>query len=342
MAGQISLNRMPAPTWNRLGVNGALIDAKSFGGAGFAVPEEFRAVATGMGSEAAKLIAGSCTEHRFIEVRDGEILTEPVIAGRRLGDGERESSVTLIHAGKNSSVTVLEFCESIEGHTAERADLTYVIAEEGAKVHVVQAEMLSETSSYMSDTGIIARENAEVRLSQVYLGGRSVYSGCETGLSGNRSVFRLDTAYLGERDRVLDMNYVVRQKGRDTESFLTASGALMGKSDKIYRGTLDFQKGAAGSKGREEENVLILSDSAKNRSVPVILCSEEDVDGQHAATIGRIDKDRLFYLMSRALSEERAKKLIISSGLMPVIKAIPDEGVRNAAVNYLERRLSLD
>ncbi|MCR5304180.1 MAG: SufD family Fe-S cluster assembly protein [Lachnospiraceae bacterium] len=342
MSAEITVNRMPRSTWNWLDVNEARMDALSFPGPGFDIPERFKDMGTGMGRGASELISLSCTEHRIVEVPEGEDLKEPVIIGGMLEDGEKQASVTLIHAGRNSRVKVLEFCESREGHSASRAELTYVMAEEGAHVTVLQAQMLSRGSFYISDTGMTAKEDATVELEQVFLGADHIYAGCETLLSGDRSSFKADTAYLGEGSRILDMNYVARHGGRKTDSRMNATGALLGKSDKIYRGTIDFLKGSSGSTGREDENVLLLSEDVRNRSVPVILCAEEDVDGQHAATIGRIDTDKLFYLMSRALSEEMAKRLVITSGFMPVIEAIPEVAVRNAAVNYLERRLTLD
>ncbi len=115
----------------------------------------------------------------------------------------------------------------------------------------------------------------------------------------------------------------------------------MDNSSKIFRGTIDFKRGAHGAKGREEEHNVLLSSNVRNRTVPVILCAEEDVDGQHAASIGRIDENKLFYMMSRGLSLSDAKKLIIKASFEPVTAQIPLPDIREQISNYVEERINV-
>ena len=68
--------------------------------------------------------------------------------------------------------------------------------------------------------------------------------------------------------------------------------------DKILRGTIDFRRGAKRGVGHESEDVLLSSPHARNRTAPLILCGEEEVEGQHAASIGRLDEAKLYYLRS--------------------------------------------
>ena len=69
---------------------------------------------------------------------------------------------------------------------------------------------------------------------------------------------------------------------------MTADGVLQGGAKKIYRGTIDFKNGSAGAVGDEKETVLLLSDDVVNQTIPLILCSEEDVQGNHGASIGKL------------------------------------------------------
>ena len=116
-------------------------------------------------------------------------------------------------------------------------------------------------------------------------------------------------------------------------------GALLGHCVKNFRGTLDFIQGARGSVGKEDEEVTILSPHARNRSVPLMLSHEGDVDGHHAVSIGRMDADKLFYLMSRGLDERAAQQLIVEASFAPVLERITDEKLRTEIGDYLERRL---
>ncbi len=76
------------------------------------------------------------------------------------------------------------------------------------------------------------------------------------------------------------------------------------------------------------KDVLLLDDDVINRSIPLILCQVEDVDGHHGATIGQIPEEILFYMSSRGLSEEAARQLVIRSRLLKVAARIPQDALR--------------
>ena len=145
--------------------------------------------------------------------------------------------------------------------------------------------------------------------------------------------------YFGDEERKIDLNYIIRQEGRRTDANMQVRGALLDRSVKTFRGTLDFIQGARGSVGKEDEEVMILSPHARNRSVPLMLSHEGDVDGHHAVSIGRMDEDKLFYLMSRGLDERAAQQLIVEASFEPVLARIESEELRAEIGSYLERRL---
>ena len=76
--------------------------------------------------------------------------------------------------------------------------------------------------------------------------------------------------------------------------------------------------------------MLLLSDQAHNQSIPVILCAEEDVEGDHGATIGQIPEEVIFYLPTRGISEDAIYSLMARSKLEAVIRTLPDEQLKNS------------
>ena len=144
--------------------------------------------------------------------------------------------------------------------------------------------------------------------------------------------------YFGDEERKIDLNYIIRQEGLHTDANMQVRGALLDRSVKTFRGTLDFIEGARGSVGKEDEEVMILSPHARNRSVPLMLSHEGDVDGHHAVSIGRMDEDKLFYLMSRGLDERAAQQLIVEASFEPVLARIESDELRTEIGSYLERR----
>ena len=79
---------------------------------------------------------------------------------------------------------------------------------------------------------------------------------------------------------------VANHFGEKTMSYINSDWALRGQAHKVFRGTIDFKRGSSGAEGQEEERVLLLGDDVENKTIPLILCAQEDVKGNHGATIG--------------------------------------------------------
>ena len=178
-------------------------------------------------------------------------------------------------------------------------------------------------------------KSARVEFTALDLGRANFSSEIEINLRGDDSSAKLESVYFGDGKRRLDFNYVIRQQGKRTDAEMNVRGALSQNCDKIFRGTLDFQKGAKGSTGRELEEVIILSDGTRNRSVPLMLSHEDEVDGHHAVSVGRLDEEKIFYLMSRGLNKAEAERLIVEAAFNPVVEQLEDKNLR-------ERRITND
>ena len=183
-------------------------------------------------------------------------------------------------------------------------------------------------------------ERARVEFVSADIGRGNYSADVEIDLAGDDSVADFEAVYFGDGDRRLDFNYVIRQRGKRTQATMNVRGALTAHCDKIFRGTLDFQRGAKGSTGRELEEVVILSPGTRNRSVPLMLAAEDDVDGHHAVSVGRLDEEKIFYLMSRGLDKSEAERLIVEAAFNPVVEKIPDESLRAELLENLQRRLA--
>ena len=183
-------------------------------------------------------------------------------------------------------------------------------------------------------------DNAQLDLIVVDLSEADCFSEIVIDLEGNDSKANISAAYFGFGNRKIDLNYIIHQQGKRSEAKMDVKGALSGNCDKIFRGTLDFVKGAKGSIGREKEEVIVLSDTVRNRSVPLMLSSEDEVDGHHAVSVGRMDEEKLFYLMSRGLNKLEAEKLIVEAAFNPIITQLDDEKLIDKISEIIERRLT--
>lgn len=148
-----------------------------------------------------------------------------------------------------------------------------------------------------------------------------------------------NSLYLGKNTDKIDMNYYMGLNEKNSISNINVQGSLSDKSYKSFKGTIDFYEGSSKSIGKEIENCILLSEEAISRSLPVLLCHEEDVEGAHGVSTGKIDEDKLFYLMSRGISEKESKKLIINANYNTIIDNIPDEKVKDIIKNKINEEI---
>ena len=220
------------------------------------------------------------------------------------------------------------------------ANLVRIRAAEGAHVVLVQVQLLGNRARRWNAVAIEQGTSARVEQVRIELGGSVVACGARTLLNHNKCEYDLDAVYFGHGNDVLDFNDVSVHTGRDTLCEMHTAGVLTGSADKILRGTVDFQRGAKRGVGHESEDVLLFSPSARNRTAPLILCGEEEVEGQHAASVGRLDENKLYYLRSRGLSEAQARRLMVDARFAPAIDKIPLDSLQDEVRENVARRLN--
>ena len=214
--------------------------------------------------------------------------------------------------------------EVIEFITAKRADTqTAIKLESGARARLIQ--VITGTERTINNVSAILSDGAELEYISLNIGGEDTLSDINARLDGRGAKFEADIGYKVSNEGKLDINLLAEHFGKRTKTRINASGVLSEKADKTFKGTIDFKNGAVGAKGKEKEDVLLLDETVRNRTVPLILCAEEDVEGSHGASIGRIDERQLFYMRSRGLDEQTIYKLAARARLDMVIRRIDDE-----------------
>lgn len=159
---------------------------------------------------------------------------------------------------------------------------------------------------------------------------------------GEAAEIQIGAVYFATKNQVYDYNYLLRHKGENSMSDLVVRGALKDKAQKTLRYTLDFIKGSHGSKGYEKEEVMLLSDGVYNSSVPYLLSGEDDVEGTHAASIGRLDEASLFYLMSRGLPRAEAERMLILAQFSAILDRWPEGELHQELTEILRSKVVED
>lgn len=238
----------------------------------------------------------------------------------------------VVPAGESRQLTVV-YRQAGEGQVQ-------VKVEKGGFLKLTTVQLLPVDAQGASSVQVELADTAELEAVAVEAGSAKSLAKMKVNLAGNESKANVYVLYFGHGASQLDMNYVLVQQGRSTEANLHVYGALLGEANKIFRGTLDFRHGSKGSKGYEKEEVVVLSSKVRNRSVPLMLSAEDAVEGHHAVSIGKIDENKLFYLMSRGLDMQEARRLVVEAAFNPVLDRIEDKDLYQELDEYIKEGLA--
>lgn len=287
---------------------------------------------TGMGAEPQEYLQFVAGEPVVFATKTGENTCATVrINGV---DGAANAAAIDVVAAPKSSLSLAIALDSPAEGSGVVGILLRVFAGADARVDISVTQTLDDAWVSLDDAGIVLDARARVNVRHTVLGAGRSYTGLDADIRGNDARLDIDTRYLGHASQLRDFNYVAHQRGLRTVCNLDASGVLAGESTKTMRGTIELVHGCKGSVGSEQETVLLADERVVNLTVPVILCDEDDVAGNHGATIGHVRPEQLFYLASRGISPTDAERLFITASFEEAAISAPDEPTR-AAVSRL-------
>ena len=214
-----------------------------------------------------------------------------------------------------------------------------ITAEKNSEVNIYYVSRCSNEENALTDITADIKEGAVVNLIQVESGAKNSVTNYVANLLEKSASTNVESVYFSNNDNNLDVFYHINHIGEETKSNIIVNGALKDKARKTFKGTIDFKKGSVRSVGSEEEFATLLDDTVRAIAIPVLLCQEDDVEGVHAASAGKIDQDKLFYIMSRGLDYDQAKKMLVETRLVPTIQKLPDEELAKEVWSQIESRI---
>jgi Fe-S cluster assembly protein SufD len=151
----------------------------------------------------------------------------------------------------------------------------------------------------------------------------------ELDLVGKGSTARVSGFYFTDHQQHLDHDTQQNHLAPNTTSDLLYKGALLGESRSVWQGMIYVAPGAMKTDGYQANRNLVLSPKARADSIPGLEILADDVRCTHGATVGKLDEDLLFYLLSRGIARDDAERLIVEGFFDPIMQRIPFEGVRD-------------
>lgn len=357
----VLINRANVPaaqTWNRLRANSLSVSVPNHADAGtvyLPLPRLFERIECGMGQEVTDYVESQAFKSDFYNVPARTKREEPIVVAVSAAQNQCANTGIIVREGAEATVVIAAFAGDASdggaptGSDANGSDalptsaaLTRVVVEAGAKLHLIEMLGVNEGQQHLESVGLEIHQDAAVDVKQYALGGSTIGLGLTANLVGARARLDLNNRYHATHEETLDINHLVRMRGTSTRAQLTESGVLNEAAKKTLRATIDLVRGAKDAQGNEIETVMILGDDVVNKTMPVILCDEDDVAGNHGATIGSVSPEQLDYLAARGLSRQAAEQLFIRALFEDAIINAPEEISHRVAVERCEAELGAE
>ena len=248
------------------------------------------------------------------------------------------SSVLRINVEENTRANVILKFKSLADIKNFATCYLDIVLNENSKLTLSVINFLNSSSDFLCLIEASLKDKANIDIYTVNLGSKNSVSNYSVNLYGKESSSDLSTIYLGKGNQLLDFNYICDLNAEKTKADILAVGALMDEAIKHFKGTLDFKTGAKKAKGNEDEFCYMLSKEAKSMALPIMLCTEDDVEGNHSSATGKIDEKMLFYLMTRGFSRKEAIKVIIKAKFNKQIEKM-DESLKEEIIERIDNIL---
>lgn len=330
------INEMRAPTWAYLGLNKAdydLVELKNQPFYGNSVKEgqsqvqnAFEGETYGLSPEINK--ENSDFRNHFLSF-DIDKNRETEFINLEMND---ENNILIsnieINARENTSSSFLvNFADLAQGKIFINSQIL-VNLERDSKVKLVVVVDLKNESTNLNSIATRLSDRADLDVTYIEIGATKSMVNIRNILRGEEAKVVENGVYFKSKEEYLDLMTVNEHFGINTDSNTLFNGALKDKAHKNFKGIVDLRRGCTKADGKIGDYSMMLSDKVVNKSAPVLLNEEREVAGKHAASVGRMNKEMLFYIMSRGFSKKQAESMMLEANFAPALDKIEDEDLR--------------
>ncbi len=277
----------------------------------------------------------------LVEVAAGVQLDRPLyVRVASGGDGAALFYRLLVVATRGSRFSLIEeYTSAAPDSRAYTNAAVELFVEEGAKFEYVSIQNLSRETWHFATHHARVDRDAQLDWVAGGFGSKKGKIRIQNDLAGPGATSRVTGAYFADGDQHLDYDTFQEHAAPNTESDFAFKGALRGSARAVWRGMIRVEPHAQRTNAYQENRNLLLSPDAHADSIPGLEIMANDVRCTHGATLGRVDREQLFYLMARGLTRAEAERLIVRGFFQDILDRIDLEPVREALGAALEARI---
>jgi len=292
----------------------------------------------------AQLSRAAWNQGVVVRVPAGVVLETPVVVRWAVGaPGRALHARTIVELGEGASAAVVEELVPSDAVEAGRQSLFTSTTELHLAAHARLAlaslqELGPDQIAFQQRVARIG-DDADLRWALAQLGGRVVRSRVDNVLAGDRSRVEQVEIVFGVGDQLHDLTSYTRHVGRDTSGELMSKGVLLDRARSYMKGLITIEKTAIGTDSFLGEYGMNLSRTARAVAIPSLEIDQPDCRrAAHSSSVGPIDESQLFYLESRGIPPDEARKFIVLGFLEPVVARVPLDEPRERLRAALEAK----
>jgi Fe-S cluster assembly protein SufD len=246
----------------------------------------------------------------------------------------------VVVAEEGARASLIEEYASPEADTVAYSNaVTELFVEPNARLEYVSLQNLSRETWHFASHHARVERDAELDWVAGGFGSKKGKTRIQNDLSGRGATSRVTGAYFADGVQHLDYDTFQEHIAPDCESDFAFKGALRDHATAVWRGMIRVEKDAQKTNAYQECRNLMLSPTTHAVPIPGLEILANDVRCTHGATVGRVDREQLFYLMARGLPRAEAERLIVRGFFQDVLDRIELEPVREAVTAALEARI---
>ena len=330
------INEMRAPTWAYLGLNNADYDLveiknqpfydKSVGEGLSQVEKAFEGETYGLSAKINKENKDFRNHFLGFDI-DKDRQTEFINLEPNDENNILVSSIEVNARENTSSSFLVNFSDLASGKIFINSQIL-VNLEKDSKVKLVVVVNLKNESTNLNSIATRLADRAELDVTYIEIGATKSMVNIRNILRGEEAKVIENGVYFKSEEEYLDLMTVNEHFGINTDSNTLFNGALKDKAVKNFKGIVDLRRGCTKADGKIGDYSMMLSDEVVNKSAPILLNEEKEVAGKHAASVGRMNKEMLFYIMSRGFSKKQAESMMLEANFAKALDKIENDDLR--------------
>ncbi len=256
----------------------------------------------------------------FIYVPKNTVIKNPIKLLDTNDNFEFQHNIIIVD--ENSSISIFEEETSNTNEKSYKTKITEIFVNNNSTLNCGSFQNLSQNTVNFATKRALVHQNATLNWINFDLGGKLTKSEVITKLEKEGSSTNVFNLFFTNNNQQFDLTSSIFHNSKHTRSDMAVRGALDNKSKVIVNGLVKIAENASSSVGYQKQDALLLSQEAEIDPIPNLEIDNNDVKCSHGTTVSKLDKEKLFYLKSRGIPEDKAAKLMIKGFFDPIIKKI--------------------